>query len=107
MRIISLFILALAVLVAPFGMGRMMDHANALHDMHASHNLEQNALPAHKSSAPNYMVCAACVAVAAQLVLISDPVALKEALDMSGSVALEGLLDLPPLPPPMSFIRTV
>jgi hypothetical protein len=107
MRLIFSLIVACALLGAPFGMGRMMDDSNAHQNMHASHKANDDLVPAHKSSTPHYMVCAACVAAGVPAFLDFDPIVLNATLGDAKPSAFRGAELLPPLPPPRNFILTV
>jgi hypothetical protein len=100
LRQILPLLLALALLGAPFGMGRMMDQAHAHQTMHAAHGMQHGTEPPHKSSAPHYMLCAACVAASAPDTSAFDPIMLTTAIDSAEPAALNGMPALPPVPPP-------
>jgi hypothetical protein len=98
------FLIAFAVIGAPFGMGRMMDQAHAKQTMHAAHGMQHGTEPPHKSSAPHYMICAACVAASAPAPSAFEPIVLTMALESAEPSALSGVPALPPVPPPISSV---
>jgi hypothetical protein len=100
LRPILPFLIAFAVIGAPFGMGRMMDQAHTHQTMHAAHGMQHGTEPLHKSSTPHYMICAACVAANAPGPSAFDPLMLTAALDSAEPAALHGMPALPPVPPP-------
>jgi hypothetical protein len=104
LRQILPLLLALALLGAPFGMGRMMDQAHAQQTMHAAHGMQHGTEPPHKSSAPHYMICAACVAASAPAPSAFEPIVLTMALESAEPSALSGVPALPPVPPPISSV---
>lgn len=105
MRVPALFrmLIALVLIGAPFGMGRMMDnaagHATAQHrhhDMGTGHE----PLPSHEPSAPHYMVCSACVAAPASVAELVRVALDDETPDLMIAETLNGTRFLPPVPPP-------
>jgi hypothetical protein len=103
-RILSILLLALALTGAPFGMGRMMDTAHAAAAMHvghgAAHQDHSSQQTDHKSSAPHFVVCAACVAAVSQA-LVPVQIATLTGVLKSGFVPqLKGLRAVPDVPPP-------
>ncbi len=108
LRLILPLLLLVALTGAPFGMGRMMDmpgshgaaHASAMHGMH--HDSE----PAHKGSAPHYMVCAACAAAPYSVNASFEFVVLPAELAVPEPSALSGTHLLPPVPPPKPVLLT-
>lgn len=98
-----LVLLALALIGAPFGMGRMMDHAHqtmAAMDHSQMGHMQHGDTPAHKSSAPHFMMCAACFAVSTGYSLPSERIELREIVIALPSAILHGNSMLPDLPPP-------
>jgi hypothetical protein len=106
-RLAFFVLIAFAISGAPFGMGRMMDQTHAHQTMHAAQHMHHDKMPAHKSSSPHYMICAACVAAGVPDLSAFDPIVLNAALDASEPSPMEGAHVLPPLPPPRNLIRTV
>jgi hypothetical protein len=107
LRPILPLLLALAIIGAPFGMGRMMDQVGAHQTMHASHDMQHGAMPVHKNSTPHYMICAACVAAGVQAFSAFDPIVLNATLDDAEPSVFHGADLLPLLQPPRNFILTV
>lgn len=106
-RWLAIFLFAVALTGAPFGMGRMMDteHASVMHDAHAMahHGHRQpdaGHIPGHDPAAPHFAACAACAAhlpltgEAAQIAVLSG------ALQTGTTPRLSGIPALPDLPPP-------
>lgn len=103
-RILSIVLIALALTGAPFGMGRMMDTAHAAVDMHegygAAHQHHGSQQPDHKSSAPHFVVCAACVAAVPQALSPVQIAVLTGVLNSGFVPHFEGLRAAPDVPPP-------
>jgi hypothetical protein len=97
-------VLALALIGAPFGMGRMMDQAGTHQTMHAA--MHHDGGLAHKSSTPHYMVCAACTAFVVESPAFELTV-LEAELMATVPSSLSGTHFLPPVPPPKCPILTV
>ncbi len=103
-RAILPLLMLVALIGAPFGMGRMMDgqaNHSAIHQMAGmAHGMDQGSTPAHEPSAPHYMVCSACVA-GPVLNIVPVRIALEdEAPRLPHSKTLNGTRYLPPVPPP-------
>jgi hypothetical protein len=97
-------LLSLALLGAPFGMGRMMDQVHQT--MHAAHGMQHGTMPEHKGSTPHYVICAACVASIPQSPDFELTV-LDAELTATVPSSLSGTHFLPPVPPPKRPILTV
>ncbi len=98
-----LVLLALALTGAPFGMGRMMDgaHASAQAMDHSQMgHMNHGDAPAHTSSAPHFVMCAACFALPVNAVLPLERIAFSENLNTLPTTILYGEALLPDLPPP-------
>ena len=95
--------IAIALIGAPFGMGRMMDSGHqSMQTMDHSQmgHMNHGDAPAHKSSTPHFMMCAACFAVSANDGLPLERIELLEiAISLPASI-LHGEALLPDLPPP-------
>lgn len=103
LRWFSMAFIVLALTGAPFGMGRMMDGAaghSAMAHMDSMQGMDHGDMPAHKPSAPHYVVCAACVAVPVIQLVPVRIVAMAEKPDFLAAKTLDGTRFLPPVPPP-------
>jgi uncharacterized protein involved in copper resistance len=98
-----LILLALALVGAPFGMGRMMDgeHTSVqVMDHSQMGHIKHGDAPAHKSSTPHFMMCAACFAVSVMDASPPERLQTREvAITMPSAIFYGGDL-LPDLPPP-------
>lgn len=106
-RMFAFLFLALALIGAPFGMGRMMDvsagHATMHQADHGSGNLtdkNHGSTPAHQPSTPHYMVCSACVAAPVTLTEAIRILAFSDMPRFTEETVLSGTRFLPPTPPP-------
>jgi hypothetical protein len=102
-RWISIFWFALALIGAPFGMGRMMDsapsHAAMTHLDHMQ-GMDHGKMPSHEPASPHYMVCSACVAAPVVHLVPVRLAAMAEKPDFLAAKTLDGTRFLPPVPPP-------
>jgi hypothetical protein len=106
-RFILPMLLLLALIGAPFGMGRMMDKAPGHAPLHQAHEMaammpgmDHGPTPSHKDSTPHFMVCAASVAVSPP---VPDALLLGFKLETFRPAVLaelDGIRFLPPVPPP-------
>ena len=96
-------LLLIALIGAPFGMGRMMDSVaghDAEYHMTHMHGIDQGKIPAHDPSTPHYVICSACVSAPP---FAAEPVRLVLEAEVPGSLiakTLNGTGFLPPVPPP-------
>lgn len=100
---LATLLLALALVGAPFGMGRMMDGAHAsVQAMDHSNigHMNHGDAPVHKSSTPHFLMCAACFAVSVSDALPFERVELREIAIARPALILHGEALLPDLPPP-------
>jgi hypothetical protein len=96
-------LLLLALTGAPFGMGRMMDGAHSsVQVMNHSQmgHMNHGDAPAHKSSTPHFMMCAACFAVSVMDSSPPERLQAREIVIALPSAILHGEVLLPDLPPP-------
>lgn len=103
MRVFAIFLLALALSGAPFGMGRMMDTAHAGHATHISQHVSghhSDDVPVHKAGVPHFMACAACAAAMVDASPDGQLMVLQGVLEAEETTPLTGVHALPLTPPP-------
>jgi hypothetical protein len=104
-RLLLPLLLLIALTGAPFGMGRMMDHAHQTiamvdHSAMGHQGMHHGEAPADKPSTPHFMMCAACFTVAPAMGLQAETIALAERVTRLPTTILHGKSLMPDLPPP-------